>query len=101
MWYTDGTNDEVKVYEYAYTAQGQLSWFENLITGKSTVYKYDTSGKLTNFIEFDTDEMVNDFGANIYYNDQGRVSSLFYHMDYSPGSTYCAVDTSLLSFIQS
>lgn len=85
-WYTDGTDDEVKAYEYTYTVQGQLYRFDNLLTGKSTVYKYDTSGKLTNFIEFDADEMVNDFGANIYYNDQGRVSSLFYHMDYSPNS---------------
>ena len=38
---------------------------------------------MTNFIEYNTDDMVNEFAAGINYDEQGRVDALFYHMDYA------------------
>lgn len=82
VWY--GNNgSETKAFEYTYTAYGQLYRYDNLLTGKSVIYKYDTAGKLTNFIEYNTADMVNEFSSTIFYNDEGKIDSLFYTLDYS------------------
>ena len=83
VWYKEGSNSEVKAYAYSYTAQGQLYRFENLLSGKNTVYKYDTAGKLIAFIEYDGDEMVNEFSSSMYYNDEGKLQMVWYSLDYS------------------
>lgn len=85
VWYNNN-GSETKAYEYTYTAYGQLYRYDNLLTGKSIIYKYDTAGKLTNFIEYDTVEMVNKFSSTVYYNDEGKVDALFYSIDYSFGT---------------
>jgi hypothetical protein len=85
IWYNDN-GSETQAYEYTYTAYGQLYRYDNLLTGKSIIYKYDTAGKLTNFIEYDTDDMVNEFSSTMFYNSEGNLSSLFYTLDYAFGS---------------
>ena len=85
VWYNEG-GSETKAYTYTYTAYGQLYRYDNLLTGKSVIYKYDTAGKMTNFVEYDTDDMVNALSSSIYYDGEGRLESLFYTMDYAFGS---------------
>ena len=85
VWYNN-SGSETKVYEYMYTAHGQLYRYDNLLTGKSIIYKYDTVGKLINFIEYDIDDMINEFSSTMFYNDEGNLSSLFYTLDYAFGS---------------
>ena len=85
VWYNrDGS--ETKAYTYTYTAYGQLYRYDNLLTGKSIIYQYDTAGKMTNFVEYDTQDMTNVFSSIISYDKEGRLGSLFYTMDYSFGS---------------
>ena len=85
VWYNkDGS--ETKAYTYTYTAYGQLYRYDNLLTGKSIIYQYDTAGKMTNFVEYDTQDMTNVFSSIISYDKEGRLGSLSYTMDYSFGS---------------
>ncbi len=74
VWYTESGSDEVKAYQYSYTAKGQLYRFDDLLTGKSIVYKYDTSGRMTTFSEFDTESMKNSFVKTYNYDDNSRLS---------------------------
>ncbi|MGM9642995.1 MAG: DNRLRE domain-containing protein, partial [Eubacteriales bacterium] len=73
VWY-----NKVMVYEYTYTAYGQLYRFDNHVDGTSTVYEYDQTGRLVHFTEFDSSDMVNDFSSLIYYDNEGRLSDYFY-----------------------
>ena len=81
VWYNDN-GTETKAFEYTYTAYGQLAQFDNLLTGKSQVYKYDVDKRLVGYMEFDTDEMSNEFSSSILYNDKSQVSMVSYRMDY-------------------
>lgn len=78
VWY-NGT----KVYEYTYTAYGQVYRFDNLIDGTSTIYEYDPTGKLVHFTEFDSSDMVNEFSSLIYYDEEGKLKDYFFIGAYS------------------
>lgn len=73
VWYNG-----VPVYEYTYTAYGQLHRFDNLIDGTSTVYEYDPTGRLVHFTKYDSSAMVNEFSSLIYYDELGRPEDYFY-----------------------
>lgn len=83
IWYNDngGTNWQ-KAYEYTYTAYGQLYRFDNLLTGKSMMYQYDTSGKLIDATEFDTATGYNTLSVHHGYNGEGRLNGLYYYTEY-------------------
>ncbi len=85
VWYNDN-GVETKAFEYYYTAYGQISRFDNLLTGKSISYKYDMDNRLVNYVEYDTDDMVNNFSSTIFYDENSKPSSVFYTMDYYFGS---------------
>ena len=83
VWYQHNGGLETRSYAYTYTAAGQLRRVDNLLTGKSTVYQYDTAGRMTRFVEFDTDELVNEFSGSALYNDEGSLASMHYRIDYA------------------
>lgn len=83
IWHKNGSSAEVKAYAYSYTTFGQLARFDNLLSGKSTLYKYDTSGRLVGQIEFDTSSAVIELGQLFFYNDNGRLQNTFYSADYA------------------
>lgn len=83
IWHKNGSSAEVKAYAYSYTAFGQLARFDNLLLGKSTLYKYDTSGRLVGQIEFDTSSEVIELGQLFFYRDNGRLQNAFYSADYA------------------
>lgn len=87
VWYKNGTANEFQAYQYSYTSFGQLYRFDDLLNGRSTIYKYNTSGQLVNYTEFETDEAINEFAVSLFYNDDGQVSSMFHHADYIYGGS--------------
>ena len=84
VWYNDN-GVETKAFEYYYTAYGQMSRFDNLLTGKSIAYKYDSDNRMTSYVEFDTDDMVNTFSSTIFYDEYSNPSAVYYSMDYYAG----------------
>ncbi len=82
IWYKNGGSEQ-KAFEYSYTSYGQLARVDNILTGKSTAYKYDTDGKLVAFVEYDTGDFTNEFSSTMFYNDEGKIDLLWYTIDYS------------------
>ena len=87
IWHKEGTDPEVQAYAYTYTTAGQLHRVDDLLTGKSTTYKYNASGKLIGVIDSDNSSDRIDFGQSIFYNDNGQVSSVFQNRDYTYSSS--------------
>lgn len=81
VWY-NGT----KVYEYTYTAYGQVYRFDNLTDSTSTIYEYDPTDRLVHFTEFDSSAMVNEFSSLIYYDEEGRIDYYDYIGAYANSS---------------
>ena len=81
VWY-NGT----KVYEYTYTAYGQVYRFDNLFDGTSTIYEYDPTGRLVHFTEFDSSDMVNEFSSLIRYDEEGKLLDYFFIGAYTNSS---------------
>lgn len=86
VWYTVNGN-EIKAYEYSYTAYGQLARFDDLIAGQSVVYSYDNNHRLTHMISFDTESMTNELSQSVTYDGGSRVSHVHYSLDYNTPST--------------
>ena len=82
IWYNiSGTR--TKAYSYEYTASGLVSRYNDHVTQQSTVYSYDAMGKLIGFVEFGSDELVNDFSARYYYvDDKDRLNGIEYRLNY-------------------
>lgn len=74
-------------YSYEYDSNGNLCRFTDGGTGTTTIYKYNNSGKLIKMIEYDTEDMKNNFGVSYDYDAESRLSYLFYHQDYLYNST--------------
>ena len=55
IWYTVGGTDTL-AFSYEYTSVGQLYKFIDHLNGRTTVYKYDTNGRITELTEFDSDD---------------------------------------------
>ena len=85
VWYNDN-GTETKAFEYTYTAYGQMSRFDNLLTGKSISYKYDDDNRIIGYAEYDIDDMVNTFSSITFYNENSKPSSVFFSMAYEAGS---------------
>ena len=83
--YTNGTN--TKVYSYEYDSNGNLCKSVDSANGTTTIYKYDASGRLAKMIEYDTEEMKNNFGVSYKYDEESRLQSLYYYDDYLYNST--------------
>ena len=84
LWYSYDEGETVTAaYSYTYGADGQLCRFDNLLTGKSTVYTYDSFGRLTGFAEYDTESMENTLGMRQTYTEQGQLRGVTYRAPYS------------------
>ena len=86
IWYNTG-GTETKAYEYIYTSYGQLARFDNLITGKTTIYRYNGARQLVNTVEYDTDDMKNKFASNMDYDENHRLHSLYYVLNYTQSTS--------------
>ena len=86
VWYNDN-GVETKAFEYHYTAYGQMSNFVNLLDGTGIYYKYDDSNRLISYVEYNTDDMVNEFSSSIFYDEKSRPFSVSYAMDYYAGES--------------
>ena len=76
VWYnySDGTRE--CAYKYEYTAAGALYKLENLLTERTTVYSYDTAGKLLSVIEYSSDDLEIDFSSTVSYDEKNQVSKI-------------------------
>ena len=86
VWYNNN-GVRTKAFEYFYTAYGQMSRFDNLLTGKSISYKYDDDNRMTSYVEYDTDDMANTFASTIFYDENSRPDFVDYYTSYNAGST--------------
>ena len=82
--YTNETNEVT--YNYEYDSNGNLCKFVDGGNGTTTIYKYDASGRLVKMIEYDTVEKTNNFGVSYHYDEESRLSDLFYYEDYVDNS---------------
>lgn len=82
IWYNEN-GTRTLAYSYEYTDDGQVYKFTDNKSGKAMVYKYDTVGKLTNFAEYDVDDMYYEFSSEIMYSETtGKVSNINYQLNY-------------------
>ncbi len=81
------TGEAVTVYSYEYDSNGNLCKSVDGKNGTTTIYKYDASGRLVKMIEYDTEEMKNNFGVSYDYDEESRLQALFYYDDYLHNST--------------
>ena len=84
IWYTNSTANTL-AYSYEYTSDGLLYKFIDHINGKTTVYKYDCNGRITDSAEFDSDEYLNVFSTRVLYDDE-EVSAVYYYLDHLNGT---------------
>mgnify|MGYP003293512885 CR=1 FL=1 len=87
VWYTDSANVRTLAYEYEYTSSGQVHEFVDNVSNRSTVYKYDTSGRMVAFREYENDDFYHDYSADISYNDKGQLSGIAYDANYTCGTS--------------
>ena len=87
VWYTDSTNVRTLAYEYEYTSSGQVHEFIDHLSNRSTVYKYDTSGRMVAFREYENDDFYHDYSADVYYNDKGQLSGIYYDVNHIKGTS--------------
>ncbi len=85
VWYNDGVND-YKAYVYTYTDNGQVARLDNLLTERSTVYSYDSTGKLIGYAECDTDSKIISHGVQLSYDDYSQLSHQAHTIDYLYGT---------------
>lgn len=84
VWYSyDEGVTATAAYRYTYSNNRQLCKFENLLTGKSIAYTYDSFGRLIGFAEYDTDTMTNTFSMQQVYDEQSKVMGLTYYVPYA------------------
>ncbi len=75
------------VYTYRYNSGGELHSITDHVNDETTVYKYDTAGKLIHSYIYDEQDDVNLLGTYIQYDGQSRVMSLSHQFDYTESGT--------------
>ncbi len=80
LTYSKGSSQ--MTYDYEYDSNGNLSMVTDNYLGRVTLYKYDSAGKMTNFIEYDKITLENLSSAWYTYDEQSRLSMVFYDQDY-------------------
>ena len=87
IWYTEN-GSSVLAYRYLYTESGLLHSVEDVRNGKTNVYNYDKSGKITLTSEYSTEDMSNALSVGYTYDDEGNVSSVKYKFAYKAGEAF-------------
>ena len=70
------------VYSYTYDSAGNVYSVTDHVNGEVTLYKYDALGKLVDSNVYDSETYLNLSGTTIYYNDESKISMVFYSFDY-------------------
>ena len=75
-------NTETLAFSYEYTAKGQLYRVTDEREGTVTTYRYDDNDRLTSTIQYGTGDYQNEFSSEVYYNDKGQLSSVYYKLNH-------------------
>jgi RHS repeat-associated protein len=75
-------------YSYAYTTDGNLHSATDHTTNTVTVYKYDSEGKVIRSYQYDATTYENQYGSQIFYDADSRVTLILedYGYSYSGGT---------------
>ena len=87
IWYNYSDGTKLQACEYIYTNNGQLHRTDDLLGGRSTVYDYNSAGKLVAVSDYETADMDYYMGTGYTYNKDGRVSLMSVRMDYLQGTS--------------
>ena len=83
VWYnyTDGTSENV--YEYEYTADGQVYRFIDNLAGKTTKYKYDVNNRVVGIVEYKNGDAYHTNASQNAYDDQGQLEETYFFQNLS------------------
>ena len=84
VWYNYDNGTRVRAYEYEYTSYGQLSKIVDRLSGKTTVYRYDSNGRIIFSGQYDSGEY--ELYSEYFYDDLSRPSKVTTQIGYSVGS---------------
>ena len=84
VWYNYDDGTRVCVYEYEYTSYGQLCKIVDHLTGKTTVYRYDTNGRIIFSGQYDSEEY--ELYSEYFYDDLSRPNKVISQIGYSVGN---------------
>ncbi|MBQ8372404.1 MAG: hypothetical protein IJX38_05680 [Clostridia bacterium] len=99
IWYNypDGTRE--CAYSYEYDAYGQIYSVTDCLSGRVTVYKYDSNRRLVGVYEYDGAEAPQyDFSVNYTYNDRSELWVVHYSL-YYPASGSTAIVKPSVSYL--
>ena len=84
--YDDGTLETIA--EYTYTRDGQLHSIRDLKNNSTTVYEYDSSGRLIGSYSYSETNYATDLSSGIVYDtDDGRICSISHKWKYPSGAS--------------
>ena len=94
IWYNEGESRTL-AYEYEYTKDGQVHKYIDHISDRTTVYKYDSYNRLSEFYEYEGDSAEQAFRIRSNYDAKNRVSRIYYEFrfDSTSGVVYDSVDS--------
>ncbi len=87
IWYTVNGTAAV-AYKYKYTESGLLHSVDDVRSGKTTVYNYDSNKRVCRVTEYNTADMSNDFSVVYKYNDYGDLTHIDYNLAYAYGTGF-------------
>ena len=96
VWYNyaDGTRE--RVYEYEYTADGQVYKFVDNIAEKTTKYKYDVNNRVVGIVEYKNGEVHHAYASQYVYDDQGQLEETYLFQNLS--ETDAAIQSYLYTY---
>ncbi|MBQ7761385.1 MAG: RHS repeat-associated core domain-containing protein [Clostridia bacterium] len=75
-------NDVSFDYSYEYNASGAISKFIDGKNNATTLYKYDSMGRLAKVIEYDNETMINSSSSKYTYDEESRIKMESFYQDY-------------------
>lgn len=73
VWYTESTGVRYLAYELEYTSTGQIHKIVDHESTMTTVYNYDSAGRITGFYHYASDTFLNEVWMNVSYDGRGYV----------------------------
>ena len=92
VWYTYDDGTRVLAYEYEYTSYGQLGKIVDNLSGKTTIYRYDSNGKIILSGQYDSGEY--ELYSEYIYDDLSRPSKVTTQIGYSVGNNQAYISLS-------
>ena len=87
--YNSSNGEYETVYSYTYDSAGNLFSVTDNLNHQTTLYKYDSQGKLVKSYVYDTETYLNQYDTKVYYDDNSRIQMVFHYLDYScPADNY-------------